>query len=132
MKAEVKDLWLAALRSGEYKQTTDYLHVKCDGQSSFCCLGVLSDLHAKHTGAGRWGHAHGGVESYLWDGDEYGEYGEYDSNLPAVVKEWAGMSSDGRLVDPVDGMAHLATLNDDGEYDFAKIADVIEAQWERL
>lgn len=43
---EVKDRWLAALRSGEFKQGYAYLH---DGQNGYCCLGVLAALLGTHT-----------------------------------------------------------------------------------
>lgn len=37
---EIKNKWLEALRSGNYKQCTGYLH-KGEG---YCCLGVLEDI----------------------------------------------------------------------------------------
>lgn len=39
MKAELKEKWVAALRSGEYKQGKNLLHNRED--NTFCCLGVL-------------------------------------------------------------------------------------------
>ena len=42
MDQEIKAKWLAALRSGEYKQGSGGLRNKNDG---FCCLGVLCDIH---------------------------------------------------------------------------------------
>lgn len=40
----IKEKWLTALRSGEYVQTENALrHEGCNG-SSFCCLGVLTDI----------------------------------------------------------------------------------------
>jgi hypothetical protein len=40
MDAELKQKWIAALRSGKYPQGTGYLQT-ADG---FCCLGVLCDV----------------------------------------------------------------------------------------
>ena len=40
MDAEIKQKWLNALRSGEYKQGYGGL---CDG-TQFCCLGVLAHI----------------------------------------------------------------------------------------
>lgn len=40
MDAKLKDLWLKALRSGEYEQTRETLF---DGKG-YCCLGVLCDV----------------------------------------------------------------------------------------
>ena len=40
MKTEIKEKWLTALRSGNYKQTKGTLRKN----NSFCCLGVLCDI----------------------------------------------------------------------------------------
>jgi hypothetical protein len=44
MNKEIKDKWLKALRSGEYKQGQGFLREKEDDNSNkfnYCCLGVL-------------------------------------------------------------------------------------------
>lgn len=38
MPKELKEKWMAALRSGEYEQGRDILH---DGKGAYCCMGVL-------------------------------------------------------------------------------------------
>ena len=43
MNPEIKAKWVAALRSGEYKQAKGQLRIG----NSFCCLGVLCNLHAQ-------------------------------------------------------------------------------------
>jgi len=43
MNPRIKQRWLDALRSGEYKQTMENLQ----DMNGFCCLGVLCDLHAQ-------------------------------------------------------------------------------------
>jgi hypothetical protein len=55
MKSDIKERWVTALRSGEYKQTTGSLN---NGRG-YCCLGVLcellkdeSDLFNKYTDDG--------------------------------------------------------------------------------
>ena len=46
MKKEYKDLWIKALESGNYKQTTEGL--LWDNQhNKYCCLGVLTDVVSK-------------------------------------------------------------------------------------
>ncbi len=40
MKKELKERWIAALRSGEYKQGNSYLR----HDNNYCCLGVLCDI----------------------------------------------------------------------------------------
>lgn len=41
MDKELKEKWVAALRSGKYKQGRMVLR---DGNNNYCCLGVLCDL----------------------------------------------------------------------------------------
>lgn len=48
MNKTVKEKWINALTSGEYKQTKDVLcRINSDGSKSYCCLGVLTDLYQK-------------------------------------------------------------------------------------
>ena len=42
MKIVTKEEWIAALRSGEYRQGQRALHNRQD--NSFCCLGVLCEI----------------------------------------------------------------------------------------
>jgi hypothetical protein len=42
MNKTLKDKWVAALRSGQYRQAKEYLHVPNLG---YCCLGVLCDIY---------------------------------------------------------------------------------------
>lgn len=102
MKPEIKELWLKALRSGEYKQAKNYLR----RNDQFCCLGVLCDLHAK-AGLG------------FWDND--GGYLHEDKVLPRTIQEWAGLNTS----EPEAEGRTLSGLNDDG-VDFNEIADIIE------
>lgn len=51
MNKEVKELWLAALRSGNYSQGKFRLRNTND---EFCCLGVLCDIFSKQGGVGSW------------------------------------------------------------------------------
>lgn len=46
MKKEIADLWVAALRSGKYKQGRTTLKNR---DSEFCCLGVLCDISGLST-----------------------------------------------------------------------------------
>jgi hypothetical protein len=109
MNPEIKARWVAALRSGEYQQTTGNLRT----ENGFCCLGVLCDLHSKATG----------IE---WAVDTYGDYFYGDTDpygvLPPIVTNWAGLE----YSNPSTNDGHcLACLNDIGN-DFNFIADVIE------
>lgn len=71
VNTDIKAKWIAALRSGEYKQGIGCLHES----DEYCCLGVLCDLHAKAT-------------RNDWNGDLY--LGE-GYTLPSPVQKWAGL-----------------------------------------
>lgn len=47
MNPEIKAKWVAALRSGQYKQTTGGMHKMVNGDCYFCAVGVLEDLCAE-------------------------------------------------------------------------------------
>lgn len=108
MDAKVKQMWVDALRSGEYCQGTGELR----GGNRFCCLGVLCDLHAKTTGKGSW------------DGEIYEAGKSRDGmQLPPAVRRWSGVrSAQGSLW---MGKYNLAEINDEGG-DFDLIAAIIE------
>lgn len=105
MNPSIKQAWIEALRSGEYKQGTGCLRE----DDRYCCLGVLVDLHIKKHDL-EWEKL---GEDYHFDGSA--------ATLPAVVLEWAGLHIDNPTV---NGLA-LATWNDSGE-SFQWIADLIE------
>lgn len=44
LKPEVKEKWVAALRSGAYKQTNGCLRSERRDGTSYCCLGVLCEV----------------------------------------------------------------------------------------
>jgi hypothetical protein len=122
MNPEIKARWVAALRSGEYKQTRRKLR---DNNGGHCCLGVLCDLFAKE----------GGKPWRTRELSEQGPHQSYnllsslsDANLPgAAVCVWAGLDpyQSGVQIGAVKGT--LFDHNDDG-CTFAEIADAIEAQ----
>ena len=103
--------WLAALRSGEYKQAKGQLRncsynldtYKATKVHGHCCLGVLQDLAAKDGGA-QW-NVHRGPQ----DDD-----GEPDKR----ITDFLGL--DATMV------AHLIEMNDDEGNTFEEIADEIE------
>ena len=106
MKKEIKTRWLAALRSGQYKQTKNML---TDGKR-FCCLGVLCNLHAIETG-----------ETWQETSDAI-TYGLQYLTLPPSVMVWAGLDSK----DPLVGTRLLSNENDQGMR-FKTIAKLIDA-----
>jgi hypothetical protein len=125
MNPEVKEKWLTALRSGDYAQGKGKLERVVDGQSKYCCLGVLCDLAVKAGITTRTDPITNGTLAH------YGEM--FDNFPPQVVVEWAGIgtSNPNVLIPEREGelsrATNLAELNDEKNYTFSQIADVIEA-----
>jgi len=122
MKEQIKDKWVKALMSGDYKQGRGKLK-SCDG--SFCCLGVLSDLYAKENGV-KW-------KKY----DDCFSIVESFDLLPKEVIKWSGMSSEsGEIQNELYNNElydfELAEVNDSGKHTFDQIADIIEEHWKEL
>lgn len=134
MNPTIKEKWVAALKSGRYKQGIGSLKTG----DQFCCLGVLCDLYAKETGAGQWKLENDldfGLASEVFaTKSEFQEYAlpqevvvGWKYALPQEVVEWAGLES----ADPVitiyriDDEDALSTLNDSG-INFDGIAKLIE------
>ena len=141
MNLEIAARWTAALRSGEYKQTTQKL---CDS-GGFCCLGVLSELYLATPGANLTRQdittPDGDLvyTEYIFTNEE-GSRVSKDSALPRPARDWAGLKDAmGGLGDTIvcdtptnfededcfNKSESLANLNDNG-LTFAQIADVID------
>ncbi len=99
MKPEIKEHFVAALRSGKYEQGTHRLRV----EDRFCCLGVLCDLH----GTEQWENQ---VADYT--------YLNESEEPPQEVMEWAGLLS--------EDVATLINLNDVQQKSFREIAEYVE------
>lgn len=103
MKAEIKQQWLEALRSGRYKQGQNRLRSKED---EFCCLGVLCDV----------------VDPKAWErkgSDDAGYFSHgFQSYFPSHIGNQIGLP-DRETSEPM-------SMNDNGK-SFAEIADWIEA-----
>ena len=122
MNQDVKQKWITALRSGEYKQTGGRLR-KGD---SYCCLGVLTDLYDKDKD----------IKCHAWH-EEDGHYGYksgdeiVEATLPESVMKWADLDElnpivrDDRMGEPLTSLAYL---NDNEGLDFNQLADIIEKQ----
>lgn len=108
MDPHVKEVWLNALRSGEYTQIRGNLHNEGGG---FCCLGVLCDLSLAATWTSNPDVVRIGLEPCA------SRYSDCICLPPRLVYEWAGL-------DP-DAAGALANLNDNG-WTFDHLADWIE------
>ena len=125
--------WVAALRSGEFKQTREQLgRIEADGSESFCCLGVACVVA-------------GVPKRYFRDrpGSEHMVgFDEEITRLPALVQGWLGLrpnSGNPRIPEALVPSSEtfgtysymtLAGLNDWLQYDFNQIADVLEEMYE--
>lgn len=109
MKPEIKAKWIAALRSGNYKQTTGVLKRETDGAVSYCCLGVLCELASKE------------IEN-VWP------FVLSSGILPSNVAQWAqhgemvGIEIKGKVT-----RFAAYDLNDQHKNSFSEIADYLEA-----
>lgn len=118
MNDEVKQLWVAALRSGKYEQTHNRLRVN----DKYCCLGVLCEVAIKQ--GLDLDRVQSSTDSATW------LYDGYDGYLPPKVLDWAGLPDRNPEVEIKVGdnyRTSLADANDNLEYDFNQIADLIEA-----
>ena len=119
MKPKIKQKWVEALRSGEYSQGKFKLY---DG-TNYCCLGVLCNLYLNEKNED-WYYLANGVGNYYCDGQS--------ETLPQFVMDWAELDRHDPLVSVESNnldKTSISGLNDDLNYTFAQIADVIEAQF---
>lgn len=118
MKKRIKNKWVKALRSGKYQQTTGALR---EGDS-FCCLGVLCNIHAQE---------HPEIAAKQKSKGLYlGAFGL----LPQEVVKWAGLED--KATDKDDNAdisvvyrgkeTSLSALNDGENLSFKKIARIID------
>jgi hypothetical protein len=113
MNPQIKQKWVSALRSGDYKQTQGRLH----DENGFCCLGVLCDLYRKENQLEWEPSIHS--DAYMFQ--------NMVADLPLSVVEWAGVEDSNPYVYVNGGPFTLADFNDRGST-FNEIADVIEKQ----
>jgi hypothetical protein len=104
MKSKLKADWIAALRSGNYKQAK---HALTNGEG-FCCLGVLCEVETLD----KKFQADGEFWSYVFEGEEYEE------NIEGGFQNEVGLSN--------DQIDQLVIMNDTYDKNFNEIADWIE------
>lgn len=109
MDPAVKAEWVAALRSGKYRQATEVLATLKNKRYSYCCLGVLCALDER---VERVKNVYGDTTFAL--DDKQFDNGE----LPNVMLNSIGLS--------VKAQRHLIKMNDDEGASFEEIADWIE------
>lgn len=112
MNPSIKANWVAALRSGKYRRTTDTLReVKPGKHVAYCCLGVLCDV-MKEELKGNWHTQNGSFECRLGDTTSW-EAGALSNRFEDYIGLLPAQQGD------------LIRMNDSGS-SFNKIADYIE------
>jgi hypothetical protein len=117
---DIRNKWLAALRSGNYKKGKLRLR---DSSNRFCVLGVLCDV----VDPDRWALPAPRTPPYPWYSFGLG----FDANLPPDVIEIAGLrSKNAHLIGaPIDFVySNLSAVNDRMKLTFEEMADIIEAR----
>lgn len=117
--------WVAALRSGKYKQTQNRLASvdSATGEvTGYCCLGVACEL-AKAAGVD--------IPTYVGGGGRSLFYGNEETTLPSSVQRWLGVDDDEVDLKYAGKDTSLAGLNDGGK-SFKQIARIIEQKAKEL
>lgn len=114
MNKDIKERWIKALRSGEYKQG---IYVLKNGDT-YCCLGVLCDLYSKETKKANFEMIGGRGNLFLG----------HLSVLPQEVVDWANFNDQEGEISLNGKEATLTGINDNGAT-FEEIADIIEEQF---
>lgn len=120
MDKKIMKKWVKALRSGKYRKTTDQLcRVAQNGNKSYCCLGVLTELYLKEN---KNRDVQADLENPLC------------KTLPEEVMDWAGMATNGGALVYNKKKTDLTCLNDStrAKRSFKRIADIVEKNWEQL
>ena len=117
---ENRKKWIEALRSGEYGQTKEVL---CDGEGNYCCLGVLCQVYENEEGKALPSTYEGTYDAGI----------EHLGGFPEV-KKWVGLRDDTGRFEYKNGVPaeRLSMLNDECDWDFNQLADLIESEPEGL
>lgn len=104
-----RELWVAALRSGEFKQGKAALRTA----EGYCCLGVGCEIYRRyHSSRVTWV----GFSPQKWRFDAESSW------LPLTVRDWFGLATSAGQIKYYDD---LSAMNDRGA-SFTEIANVIE------
>lgn len=130
MNPEIKAKWVAALRSGQFKQGKHVLHNTDD--NSFCCLGVLCEINGlKKSPTTAVINSETGEKvncsSYEYESVEYQFATTNERVLPRAALVKLGLEDHEKFQNPniAEYEKSLAELNDSG-HSFEQIADIIE------
>lgn len=108
--------WVEALRSGEFKQTTQTLQ----DAGGYCCLGIAAVVYERETG-----------ESLPRDSRGHFTHAELGSEFDCV-RNWLELSDSIGMYSRKAHRTCLVRHNDDDGMNFSEIADIIESEPEGL
>jgi hypothetical protein len=116
MKQNIKDKWISALRSGDYKQTFGRLRK----DDCFCVMGVLCDVVYKENVLDISWKAVGGI--YYIDNN--------DTMISQKISNFVGLSIRPVIINEyhIKRINSLTRMNDRYNYSFNELADIIEDQ----
>lgn len=115
MNKQVLNLWVNALRSGEYEQGQGALFY----ENTYCCLGVLCDLAIKN-----------GVDVLVEKNEDYTHNFDGQNHYPPKnVLDWAGLDKKDPDVIHDGNVRSVALLNDEYDLSFSDIANLIEKEY---
>lgn len=114
MKKAIKKRWVKALRSGDYKQGTEFLHQRKDGVDQWCCLGVLCDVEGVPSEP---------RQSYVYPEENTSEKFRMGGSISILSPE---LLTKFGLTDIQQGK--LANMNDHQGKSFVEIADFVEKE----
>lgn len=116
--------WIAALRSGEYRQGKYALAARePDGTTRYCCLGVACEIS--------------GVVEPDNPADHLVHYNGNATTLPPKVQDWLGVDyGDVEVIGSsfwydTQDLVKVSILNDNREFSFDQIADALERTYLR-
>jgi len=112
MNPDIKQRWLTALRSGEYKQGQKYLR----RNGEYCCLGVLSEIIKDEVPEWRW-QAY--VDKDMWHWRAAADGSDAAQMIPVSVCDHIDFDREEAV--------YLSNMNDKGA-PFSDIADYIERE----
>lgn len=146
MNPQVKEMWVKALRSGEYQQGRGELITMTDEHTKYCCLGVLCDLAMKEgivnlQPATRYTQYEQRIRNFFGTEHEHNNGLAKFEILPPSVVHWAGLEDSNPAVYSVRPefeddaeeqedkyLVQMAELNDEYGYPFEILAKLIEEQ----
>lgn len=117
MNKGIKKKWVKALRSGNYEQGKELLRTL---DNKYCCLGVLCDLYTQEDVG----------KSNNWKETANGFTINQESQvLPDPVREWSEIWHEDPILDTkTKGKSVITYLNDEVNYSFKQLANLIEEQ----